>query len=87
MTIALFSYGQTSHLDSLLEKGNALLYENPKEAIALVEPVLLSGDEDQIFEACNLMGDCHYFLGELDEAMNFYQRCLKIGEPIWMTIK
>lgn len=71
---------QSFHPDSLLEKGNELLYENPKRAISLVEPILHSGNQNQVFEACYLMGDCHYLLGNFDEALKLYENCVLIGE-------
>lgn len=71
---------QSSHPDSLLKKGKELLYENPKRAIALVKPILLSGDEEQVFEACYLIGDCQYLLGEFNESLKSYESCLKLGE-------
>ncbi|MEX1002374.1 MAG: tetratricopeptide repeat protein [Crocinitomicaceae bacterium] len=68
--------------DSLLAKANEVLYSNPKKAIALVEPVLTTGNKEQVFDACYLVADSYYLLGDLKMSQLYYNRSLKIAEEL-----
>lgn len=78
--VCLFSYAQKSHPDTLLAKAEGLLYSNTQRAIKLVEPVLMSGNEDQVFDACYLLGDANYLLGNLELSEVYYEKCELLGE-------
>jgi serine phosphatase RsbU (regulator of sigma subunit) len=73
-------FTQKSNPDLLLKTANELVYENPQRAIQLVKPIFLSGNENQVFDACYVTADCYYILGDLENSLKYYDKCLLLAE-------
>lgn len=73
-------FAQQAFHDSLIVEAEEVLYENPKKTIHLLKGVLLSGNEDQVFDACSLIGDAYYLLGDFPKSELYYGKAEQLAE-------
>ena len=76
------SFSWAINPDSLLTKAREVLYDYPQQAIQMVEPVLVTGNKEQLYDACSLIGDGNYLLGDLKKSQLYYERSLQIAKQL-----